>query len=265
MTVPAITAQTGGARAAYEYWLIVYRRTWRGSVVTSLLSPVMFLAAMGVGLGSLIDSHHGDVAGVRYAVYLAPGLLAASVMQTMVGESTWPVLGSIKWAKTYLAMLATPLTVRDIVLGHFAYITTRAFVVCASFTIVTAALGLAHSAGGAVLAMLAGVLVGTAFAAPTMAFSASRKRETGFVMLYRFGIIPLFLFSGTFFPISQLPAVLQPIAWITPLWHGVALCRDLALSRGSAVVILGHAAYLLALTIVGVVVAQRVYARRLRW
>jgi lipooligosaccharide transport system permease protein len=265
MTTQTVPVHTGGSRAAFEYWLTVYRRTWRGTIVTSLLSPVMFLAAMGVGLGSLIDSHHGNVAGVRYAVYLAPGLLAAAVMQTMVGESTWPVLGAIKWAKTYYAMLATPLTVRDMLFGHFGYIVLRAFIVSASFTVVTALFGLAHSVMGAILALLAAVLVGAAFAAPTFAFSASRQRETGFILLYRFGIIPLFLFSGTFFPVSQLPAALRPVAWITPLWHGVALCRDLALSRGSAWVMVGHAAYLLALTVVGILLAQRALARRLQW
>jgi lipooligosaccharide transport system permease protein len=252
-------------KVAFEYWLTVYRRTWRGSVFTSFLSPVMFLAAMGVGLGSLIDSHHGNVAGVRYAVYLAPGLLAAAVMQTMVGESTWPVLGAIKWAKTYYAMLATPLTIPGMLYGHLAYIVLRALIVSTSFTIVTAIFGLAHSVTGAVLALLAAVLVGAAFAAPTFAFSASQQRETGFVLLYRFGIIPLFLFSGTFFPISQLPAALRPVAWITPLWHGVSLCRDLALSRGSAIVMLGHAAYLLAVTALGIALARRALTRRLQW
>jgi lipooligosaccharide transport system permease protein len=252
-------------RAVFEYWLTVYRRTWRGSIVTSLLSPMMFLASMGVGLGSLIDSHHGNVAGVRYAVYLAPGLLAAAVMQTMVGESTWPVHGAIKWDKTYHAMLATPVTVLDVFLGHFAYIALRAFIVAASFTVVTAVFGLSHSVAGALLAMLAAVLVGAAFAAPTFAFAARQQRETGFVLLYRFGIIPLFLFSGTFFPISQLPAILRPVAWVTPLWHGVSLCRDLALSRGSALVMLGHAGYLVAVTALGVFLAQRTLARRLQW
>jgi len=250
---------------AFEYWLTVYRRTWRGSLFTSFLSPVMFLAAMGVGLGSLIDSHHGDVAGVRYAVYLAPGLLAAAVMQTMVGESTWPVLGAIKWAKTYYAMLATPLTIPEMLYGHLAYIVLRALIVSTSFTIVTALFGLAHSVLGAILALFAAVLVGAAFAAPTFAFSASQQRETGFVLLYRFCIIPLFLFSGTFFPISQLPGALRTVAWVTPLWHGVSLCRDLALSRGSALVMLGHAAYLLAVTAIGIVLARRSLIRRLQW
>ncbi|MDQ1697019.1 MAG: lipooligosaccharide transport system permease protein [Frankiaceae bacterium] len=261
----AVTFATGGRRAAFEYWLAVYRRTWRGSVVTSIVSPVLFLAAMGVGLGSLVHGGSGQVAGVRYAVFLAPGLLAASVMQTAMGEATWPVMGAIKWDRTYLGMLATPLTVSDVLLGHLAFMTLRVSIVATAFTVVTALFGLVHSAGGAVLALPAAVLTGTAFAAPIAAFSATQARETGFILLYRFGLIPLFLFSGTFFPVSQLPLVLRPVAWLTPLWHGVSLCRDLALSRGSVLAMLGHAAYLLALTALGVLAAQWAYRRRLHW
>ena len=251
--------------AAFEYWLMVYRRTWRGSVFTSFLSPLMFLAAMGVGLGHLINNGTGEIAGVRYAVYLAPGLLAAAVMQTSMGEATWPVMGAIKWDKTYLGMLATPLSVRDVMLGHQLYMTMRAAIVATAFTIVTALFGLVHSPGGALLAIPAATLTGTAFAAPVAAFAATQARETNFILLYRFGLIPMFLFSGTFFPVSQLPAALQPIAWVTPLWHGVSLCRDLALGHGDAPAMLGHAAYLALLTSAGVVLGLRSYRRRLRW
>jgi len=261
---PTVTT-SGGRRAAFEYWLAVYRRTWRGSIVTSIVSPVLFLAAMGVGLGSLVHGGSGHVAGVRYAVYLAPGLLAASVMQTAEGEATWPVLGAIKWDRTYLGMIATPLTVNDVLLGHLAFMVLRCFIVATAFTLITALFGLVHSWPGALLALLGGVLTGVAIAAPVAAFSARQRRETGFILLYRFGVIPMFLFSGTFFPVSQLPAALQPIAWITPLWHGVSLCRDLALGRGTALGMLGHAAYLVAMAGVGVVLAQRSYQRRLQW
>ncbi|HEU5034244.1 MAG TPA: ABC transporter permease [Mycobacteriales bacterium] len=259
------TLGSGGWRSAFEYWLLVYRRTWRGSVVTSIVSPALFLAAMGIGLGSLVHGGTGRVDGVRYAVYLAPGLLAAAVMQSVEQEATWPVMGAIKWDRTYLGMLATPLTVADVLLGHLLFIGLRALIVATSFTIVTALFGLAHSPGGALLALLGGVLTGTAFATPIAAFAATQSRDTGFILLYRFGVIPLFLFSGTFFPISQLPGALQPIAWITPLWHGVSLCRDVALGRGSAWVIGGHAAYLLVLTLLGIALAHRTYRRRLRW
>lgn len=256
---------TGGIRASFEYWLAVYKRTWRGSVFTSFISPLLFLAAMGVGLGSLIHGGSGQIQGVRYAVYLAPGLLAATVMQTSMGEATWPVMGAIKWDRTYLGMLATPLTVSDVLLGHLLYMTMRAAIVAVAFTVVTALFGLVHSPVGAIVAIPAATLTGIAFAAPIAAFAASQARETGFILLYRFGVVPMFLFSGTFFPVSQLPTVLQPVAWATPLWHGVTLCRDLALGRGSALAMLGHAAYLVVLTIVGVRLALLTYGRRLRW
>jgi lipooligosaccharide transport system permease protein len=263
---PAIPERaSGGRRAAFEYWLAAYRRTWRGSVVSSVISPVLFLAAMGVGLGSLINNGTGEIQGIRYAAYLAPGLLAAAVMQTAQGEATWPVMGAIKWQRTYLGMLATPLTVTDVLLGHLAFMTLRCVMTAAAFTAVTALFGLVQSPGGALLALLGGVLTGVAFAAPVAAFSASQSRETGFILLYRFGVVPMFLFSGTFFPISQLPAALEPIAWVTPLWHGVSLCRDLALGGGSAAALLGHAAYLVALATVGVLWARRTFARRLQW
>jgi lipooligosaccharide transport system permease protein len=260
-----VTVANGGARAAFEYWLTAYRRTWRGSVVSSVLSPVLFLAAMGVGLGSLIHGGTGRVEGVRYAEFLAPGLLAAAVMQTAEGEATWPVMGAIKWHRTYLGQLATPLTVRDVLLGHLAFMAMRTAMVAVAFTVVTALFGLVHSAAGALLAMLAAMLTGLAFATPVAAFSATQQRETGFILLYRFGVVPMFLFSGTFFPISQLPAALQPIAWVTPLWHGVSLCRDLALGRGSAEAMLGHTGYLVAVAVAGVLLGQRAYARRLQW
>ena len=256
---------TGGRRAAFEYWLAAYRRTWRGSVVSSLISPLLFLAAMGVGLGSLINNGTGEIEGVRYAAYLAPGLLAAAVMQTAEGEATWPVMGAIKWQRTYLGMLASPLTVTDVLLGHLAFMMLRCVITATAFTLVTAVFGLVESPVGALLALLAGVLTGLAFAAPVAAYSATQQRETGFILLYRFGVVPMFLFSGTFFPISQLPALLQPVAWVTPLWHGVSLCRDLALSDGSALAMFGHAAYLAAVSVAGVLWARRTYARRLTW
>jgi lipooligosaccharide transport system permease protein len=143
--------------------------------------------------------------------------------------------------------------------------TLRCCMTSVAFTVVTALFGLVQSPGGAVLAMVAGVLLGVAFAAPVAAYSATQQRETGFILLYRFGVVPMFLFSGTFFPISQLPPLLQPVAWVTPLWHGVSLCRGLALGEGSAWALLGHTAYLAAMALAGVLWARRTFARRLQW
>jgi lipooligosaccharide transport system permease protein len=246
---------------SWSYWALRYRRTWRGSVVTGLLVPVLYLAAMGLKLGSLVNHAHGHLQGVDYLSFLAPGLLAAQAMQVGAGESMWPVLGAVKWAKTYEAMLAAPLRVIDVLLGHLGWMTVRLIEVCTIFLAVCAAFGALPSPWAAV-ALPAAVLTGFAFAAPIAAFSATRRNDTGFALLFRFLIVPLFLFSGTFFPIRQLPGPLQPVAWATPLYHGVQLCRSLTLGRpdlGDLV----HVAYLVCFAALGVAVARITYRRRL--
>ena len=109
----------------------------------------------------------------------------------------------------------------------------------------------------------AAVLTGAAFAAPVMAFSATRETDKSFVVLYRFAIVPLFLFSGTFFPVTQLPGWLQVVARCTPLYQGVSLCRDLVLGRMAGFGCLGHVAYLLVMLVGGVLAARITYRRRL--
>jgi lipooligosaccharide transport system permease protein len=114
------------------------------------------------------------------------------------------------------------------------------------------------------LTIPAAVLTGLAFATPIEAFAVTRQNTNGFAMLFRFAMIPLFLFSGTFFPVSQLPAWIRPVAYLTPLWHGVALCRSLALGDATVAGVLTHVGYLLAFALAGLVLAQRCYRRRLR-
>jgi lipooligosaccharide transport system permease protein len=248
---------------AYEAWLRSYRSTWRATVVTSFLNPVLYLAAMGVGLGRYVKSGgQAQLGGYSYLTYLAPGLLAATAMQIGAGEATWPVLGSIKWWKRYHAMLATPLRVRDVMLGHVAWMLTRVTVVCAVYFAVMAAFGTVPHASS-VLALPAAVLTGMAFAAPIAAFAATTESDTGFTTLFRFGIVPMFLFSGTFFPVRQLPIALQPVAWVTPLWHGVDLCRSLDLGTATAWLTAVHVCYLSALVVGGLAMAERCYDRRL--
>ena len=209
--------------ASYACWSDAYRRTWRGSAASSLLAPVLYLGALGLGLGSLVDASSGGVAGVPYFEFVGPGLLAATAMQIATVESTYPVMAAIKWHKQYLAMLATPLTVRDVLAGHLLWMATRIGATCAIYLAVILIAG-AGVAPTAALALPAALLVGMAFATPITAFAARQQNDAGFAGLFRFVIIPLFLFSGTFFPVSQLPAFLQPIAYVTPLWHGVELC-----------------------------------------
>jgi lipooligosaccharide transport system permease protein len=244
------------------YFGYQYKRTWHSSIVTSFLIPVLYLTAMGVALGSLIDKHSHGVDGVSYVAFLAPGLLASTCMQIAVNDLTWPVLGAIKWMRTYLAMLAAPLDVYDVHRGHLAWAATRLTIVVSIYLAVMAAFGTVYSPWAAV-ALPAGVLTGMSFGAPMAAFAATQDKDVAFITIYRFVVVPLFLFSGTFFPISQLPRLLQYLAYATPLFHGVALCRDLTLGQIHPWSDLGHAAYLALWVGAGYALGRRTFARRL--
>jgi lipooligosaccharide transport system permease protein len=242
---------------------VVYKRTWRGSVVFSFLTPLLYLAAMGLGLGSLIEGQNAEsLGGLSYLSFVAPGLLAATTMQVAAAESMYPIMGGIKWWKTYHAMLATPVRVRDLVAGELLWIGVRISLVATAYTVIIALFGIAASVT-AVLAIPAAVLCGMAFAAPIAAFAATQESDQGFVLLFRLMVVPLFLFSGSFFPISQLPDGLQRLAQVTPLYHGVELCRSLVLGTAGLAPSLAHVAYLAIWVIVGWRVCLRTFERRL--
>jgi lipooligosaccharide transport system permease protein len=247
---------------SFSYWAFRYKRTWRSSMTVSFLEPLLYLAAMGIGLGTLVDHHVHEVQGVSYLTFVAPGLLSSATMQVGVSESTYPVMGAIKWVKTYLAMLATPLRVVDVLRGHLAWIVLRLTVVSGVFLGILAAFGLTRS-WEAVFALPGAILTGLAFSTPMIAFSATQEKDAAFAVIYRFGVVPLFLFSGIFFPITRLPGWLQPVALATPLYHGVALCRSVVLGNASLGPSIGHAAYLTALVVAGYAVARFTYRRRL--
>ncbi len=258
-----LAARGGGARSVFDYWMLTYRRTFRGSLFSSFLSPVMYLAAMGFGLGSLVDrGQAAGLGGVPYVAFIAPGVLAASAMQTAAGECTFPIMGAIKWHRYFEAMLATQLRVRHLVLGHLAYVAVRLLVVTGVFLLVAVALGTTLS-WTAPLALPAAVLTGLAFAAPITAFSAYQESDGAFNVLFRFIIMPMFLFSGTFFPVDQMPEVLRVVAWATPLWHGVELCRGFTLGTATLGGVALHVTYLLVLLVVGVWLSERALTRRL--
>jgi lipooligosaccharide transport system permease protein len=246
-----------------RFWLTNYRRTWRGSIYSGVLSPVLYLGAMGLGLGTLVNAHGtARLGGVSYLAFLAPGLMAATAMQSAMAESTYPVFGSVKWLRTYQAAIASPLRPADLFHGHLLFTTMRLAMNSVVFLAVMAAFGAVRSAW--VLATVpAAMLTGLAFAAPIEAYAVACAKETSFAALFRFGIIPLFLFSGTFFPVSQLPAVVRPLAYLTPLWHGVALCRSLSLGTAQLGASALHVGYLIAVTAIGVYAGNRTYRRRL--
>jgi lipooligosaccharide transport system permease protein len=247
---------------AYEHWLAQYKRVWRGTIGTSLVNPILYLAALGVGLGTLVDDTQNAPGGVPYLDFVAPGLLAAAAMQTAVTESSWPVMAAIKWSRVYHAMIATPLTERDAFVGHQLFVVTRVFTSSAAYLAVITAFG-AVSSWLAVLVVPVAVLIGTAFSMPMAALAARVEEDRTFVTIFRFLVVPMFLFSGTFFPISQLPLAFELVAYVTPIWHGVELCRMLTLGEVDVWPALGHVGYLLTWTVIGFELARRSYRRRL--
>ncbi|MBA2625238.1 MAG: ABC transporter permease [Acidimicrobiia bacterium] len=255
-------APSSGTLRVVERELRIFRRLWRGSIFTSFLTPVLFLAAMGFGLGGLVDERNADVAGVDYLEFLAPGLLAASAMVSAAGGSLWPVMGGMKWTRTFHAMVSTPLAASDVYGGFVAWISLRATISAAAFLLVATVLGAVPSPWG-VLALPATALTAAAFVAPLAAFSATQDSDAAFPVIMRLGIVPLFLFSGTFFPLEQLPDGLEPLAVLSPLWHGVELCRGATTGSLDLLPALGHVAALLACVAAGCWWGARTFTRRL--
>jgi lipooligosaccharide transport system permease protein len=253
---------TGGWPAVTEHLLLAYRRIWFGSAISSFLTPLLYLAGMGFGLGLLVDGNSGGVGGVPYVVFVAPGVLAATAMQVAVGETSFSVIGAIKWNRMFHGMLATPLRAADVVLGQLAYVLVRVTTSVVVFGLVAALLGTVRSPW-ALLAVPVAVVGGMAFGACTFAYSARLVNDRGLTLLFRFVITPMMLFAGTFFPIEQLPGWLQPVAWVTPLWHTVDACRALVLGTATAGPVLAHVAYVAVWLVAGYLLAVRALHRKL--
>jgi lipooligosaccharide transport system permease protein len=252
-------------RASYEHQWLLYRRNWRGSIFANFAQPALFLLAMGVGLGSYVDkAGSGATGGVPYLQFLAPALLVSSVMQGSVFEGTMPVMAGFRWVRRYHAMYATPLTPGAITFGQLAWIATRATLVATIFTVTIVLFG-AAATPGIVWAIPVGTLTGLAFGTAVAAFMSTQRDTGSFNAIWRFGITPLFLFSGTFFPIDRLPEAIRWIAWLLPLWHGVDLARALALGTVGTdpLLQLAHLVILVAMATAGIVAMFVMFRRQL--
>ena len=269
-----MTSLTGAWRVV-ESEAIGYRRTWRGTAITYFVNPIFFLSAMGLLLGSLVPTDQAPT-DIEYLVFLATGLLAATSMQNGAGDGSWPVMAGIRWRKNFHAAIATPINPNDIVMGRLVWGAIRNTGVLLIFVVIAVFFG-AIRLGAGLVGLIPAVLTGIAFSSAVTLFTVTRKDDSGQALtsLFRFGIMPMFLFSGTFFPIAQLPDWLQPVAWVVPLFHGVELVRKLAIEgaadltlRGVAVVsgipIWVHFAYLVILTVVTSWLSGRYLTRKLK-
>ena len=248
---------------AFRYWLTVYARTWRGTIVISFANPMLFLLGIGLGLGHLVDHGHSTtLGGVSYTAFFAPGLLAASAMQTGFIEGGGRVANAAGAVGAYRTAVTTPLEPSEIMAGHLLFIAFRVLTSSAVFVAVMTLFGV--GTGWWVLAALpAALLTGLAFGAPAAAWAVGVRSIAKTQTLYRFVLMPMYLFSGTFFALSQLPSGIRLVASALPLSQGVALCRSLTLGTASAQTVAARAGYLLALVVVGIVVARITYRRRL--
>ena len=240
----------------------IWARLWHTSLLTGVLVPLLFLGAMGLGLGGLVDESNGSVEGVSYLAFVAPGILAATALQAAAGDSLWPVMAGIKWVKSFHAAAATPMSPGQVYGGWVTWVTARLLINATLFVVVAALLGGVPSWWG-VAAPPAAALGGLAFAAPTTAYAAGRESDLPFSIILRVVVMPMFLFSGTFFPVDQLPDWLEPLARISPLWHAVELCRGATTGSITPAGALGHTAFLAAVVVAGCWWGVRTFERRL--
>ncbi|MCW2595734.1 MAG: transporter permease [Jatrophihabitans sp.] len=254
----AASAPTGASIwTVVEYQVRLARSFWRSILIVGVATPLLYVLALGVGLGTVVNRNGTGELGVPYLVFVAPAFLTAAALQIGAADASFPLMGGFKWARTFHGMAATPLSPAQICDGQLTWIAIRLFANSAVYLAIMAMFGAARSPW-ILLAVPIATLTGIAFAAPVAAFVATIEREgNGLNVIFRFVVTPMFLFSGTFYPISQLPQWGQWLAWVSPLWHGTELARDSALGGGlSLLAVLGHLLYLVLWFVVGLQLAR---------
>ncbi|GAA4550201.1 ABC transporter permease [Amycolatopsis samaneae] len=251
-----------GAWLRVEGYWTWYRRYWAATLYSTGLQPVLFLAAMGLGFGSQVRAGPAT-GGLSYLAYVAPALLVAGAAQQGIAESSYPVLSGFKWQRDYLAVTATPVSPGQLLGGHLIWMAIRLTLAGAVYAAIAACFG-AWSGAGVLAVIVVGTVTGLACTTPMTALAAKTFDEgTRFGLIFRFVVMPMTLFSGTFFPIAQLPIALRWLAWISPLWHGTQLSRAVSVGGVGGWAALGHLAFLVALFAVGWACAHRFFYRRL--
>lgn len=256
---------TPAAVRVWESNLAVYKKVWKSNLLGSFVQPFLYLLGMGVGVGALVDQ--GPISaevlgGVEYVSFLAPALIATTAMLVVVQEAMWPVMDGFMWSYAYRAMTATTLEPGQVAAGVALWHATRGLIVATGVATVLALFPQTRS-WGLMPAVAFGVLTAMAFALPITAWSSSRESDQSFPAIMRFAVIPMFLFAGAFYPVEQLPDWLRPVAWATPLFHGVELCRGAVLGTLDVGPGLVHLLVLAGYAGVGFLLARRTFARRL--
>lgn len=263
--VSAARARRWGAFYYAEQVLRVMKSYGWTIVMYGVGQPVAYLFAMGVGLATLVDtSSEGVFGGVSYLAFIAPALLISAAVMTAANEFTFPVMDGFKWRRVYYGPHASPLTPEQIAAGHIMAVTLRFLLQSAIYFAVVALFGASPSGWGWVSVLVA-TLAGLSFGLPLMAYAASIKEDKGqFAMVMRFIVTPLFLFSGTFFPLDSLPLVVRWIGWISPIWHGTELGRVFSYGYDeSPLLTILHIVFLVGLAVAGWLLTKRQFVRRL--
>ncbi|MCR2763995.1 ABC transporter permease [Microbacterium sp. zg.B48] len=235
-------------------------------IVGALGQPILYLLGLAVGLAALIQANIQDGGvEVSYLVFVAPALLMTATISVATEEFTYPVMAGFKWRRYFFGFSASPLSAAQIATGVVLGATARMVVVAVAYTAFLYLFQAIPDAATGWLSVFVAILAGLAFGVPLMAYAASVQEDKGqFALVQRFLFMPMFLFSGTFFPLATLPLWLQWIGWISPLWHASELGRWLSYGRPIAPAMLAvHIGYLLVLTIGGYLLARRVFQRRL--
>lgn len=229
-------------------------KAFRWTIISGFFEPLFYLVAMGAGIGALIGTVQGPAGPVGYASYIAPALLATSAMNGALFDSTVNVFFKLRYAKTYDAMLATSLGPMDVALGEIGWALGRGALYATAFEIVMLCMGLLHSVW-ALLAVPAAILVALGFAAIGMAITTFLKTFQHLDWVTT-AMTPMFLFSTTFYPLGVYPRGVQIVVECLPLFHGIELIRGLTLGA-VGLGMLGHAAYFVAMAVIGILITAR--------
>ena len=263
--VSAARARRWGAFYYAEQVLRVMKGYGWTIVMYGVGQPVAYLFAMGVGLATLVDTNSTSVfGGVSYLTFIAPALLISAAVMTAANEFTFPVMDGFKWRRVFYGPHASPLTPEQIAAGQIIAVTVRFVLQSAIYFGVVALFGASPGAWGWV-SILVATLAGLSFGLPLMAYAATVTTDKGqFAMVMRFIVMPLFLFSGTFFPLDTLPLAVRWIGWISPIWHGTELGRVVSYGYEEAPLLtLVHVVFLVGLAVIGWVLSRRLFAKRM--